>query len=86
VSDGIIAPGYEPKALEILSAKKSGAFIVLEANADYVAPDLEYREVGGYGLCAHACFSKLTLMIWLLFSCIFVVPVWCLPRSAMIAC
>ena len=29
VSDGIIAPGYEPEALEILKAKKKGAFIVL---------------------------------------------------------
>ena len=47
VSDGIIAPGYEPKALEILSAKKSGAFIVLEANADYEAPEVEYRELYG---------------------------------------
>jgi len=47
VSDGIIAPGYDPKALEILSAKKSGKFIVLEANINFVAPDCEFREVYG---------------------------------------
>ena len=47
VSDGIIAPGYEPRALEILSAKKSGAFIVLEANNDYEPPLVEYRELYG---------------------------------------
>src|SRR5262245_58638268 len=33
VSDGIIAPGYEPGALEILRSKKSGGFIVLQADA-----------------------------------------------------
>ncbi len=38
-SDGIIAPGFEPKALEILSAKKGGAFIVLQHDPDFVAPD-----------------------------------------------
>jgi AICAR transformylase/IMP cyclohydrolase PurH len=47
VSDGIIAPSYEPRALEILAAKKGGAFIVLQANADFTPPDVEYREVGG---------------------------------------
>lgn len=47
VSDGIIAPGYEPKALEILAAKKSGAFIVLEADPTYTPPEIEYREVYG---------------------------------------
>jgi phosphoribosylaminoimidazolecarboxamide formyltransferase / IMP cyclohydrolase len=30
VSDGIVAPGYEPEALEILKAKKGGKFIILE--------------------------------------------------------
>merc|ERR1719199_1988599 len=36
VSDGIIAPGFDPEALEILSAKKGGKFIVLQANPDFV--------------------------------------------------
>ena len=47
VSDGLIAPGYTPEALAILSAKKGGNFIVLQGDADYVSPDIEYREVGG---------------------------------------
>ena len=49
VSDGIVAPGYEPEALEILKKKKSGAFIVLEADVAFQAPELEYREVFGQG-------------------------------------
>lgn len=47
VSDGIVAPSYTPKALEILKAKKGGKFIVLEAKADYLPGDVEYREVYG---------------------------------------
>lgn len=47
VSDGIIAPGYEPEALKILSAKKKGKFIVLKANTDFVPPELESRELFG---------------------------------------
>lgn len=49
VSDGIIAPGYEPAALEILKAKKKGAFIVLEADRAFRAPDLDMRELFGVG-------------------------------------
>jgi phosphoribosylaminoimidazolecarboxamide formyltransferase/IMP cyclohydrolase len=48
VSDGIIAPGYTPEALEILKGKKGGKFIILEATADYDPGEMEYREV--YGL------------------------------------
>ncbi|CAN0539237.1 unnamed protein product, partial [Ectocarpus sp. 12 AP-2014] len=49
VADGIIAPGYEPAALEILKKKKGGKFIVLEAKPDYEAPAGEFREVYGVG-------------------------------------
>lgn len=49
VADGIIAPGFEPAALEILKAKKGGKFIVLEAKPDYEAPTGEFREVYGVG-------------------------------------
>eukprot|EP00903_Cladosiphon_okamuranus_P014842 g13743.t1 len=49
VADGIIAPGFEPAALEILKAKKGGKFIVLEAKPDYEAPAGEFREVYGVG-------------------------------------
>mmetsp|Transcript_32482 Transcript_32482/g.39981 ORF Transcript_32482/g.39981 Transcript_32482/m.39981 type:complete len:614 (+) Transcript_32482:203-2044(+) len=49
VSDGIVAPSYAPEALEILSAKKGGNFIVLQADPNYSAPENEYREVFGMG-------------------------------------
>ena len=47
VSDGIVAPGFEPAALEILKRKKNGSFIVIEADARFVAPKREGREVFG---------------------------------------
>jgi phosphoribosylaminoimidazolecarboxamide formyltransferase/IMP cyclohydrolase len=50
VSDGIIAPGYDPKALATLSGKKNGAFIVLEADAAFVPPARESREIFGVRL------------------------------------
>lgn len=48
VSDGIIAPGYDPEALEVLKAKKKGAFIVLQGDPAYQPPARERREL--YGL------------------------------------
>ena len=50
VSDGIIAPGYEPAALELLSAKKGGGYPVLEIDADYQPPEIERRTVFGVTL------------------------------------
>ncbi len=50
ISDGIVAPGYESAALKTLSAKKSGAFVVLEADPDFVPPQRETREVFGMKL------------------------------------
>jgi phosphoribosylaminoimidazolecarboxamide formyltransferase/IMP cyclohydrolase len=47
VSDGVIAPGYEPEALEILTAKKGGSYPVLEMNPAWHPAPLERREVGG---------------------------------------
>ena len=47
VSDGIVAPSYTPKAMEILKAKKGGKFIILEATPNYHPGDVEYREVYG---------------------------------------
>jgi len=49
VSDGIIAPGFAPEALEILKAKKGGGFIVLKADPNFVPPVKEYRTAGGVG-------------------------------------
>ena len=47
VSDGIIAPAYDPEALKILSAKKKGKFIVLQGSIDQDPPAEEYRELHG---------------------------------------
>merc|ERR1712190_560428 len=49
VSDGIIAPGFEPEAEEILKAKKGGKFIVLKADENFKPPEMEYRMCGGLG-------------------------------------
>ena len=47
VSDGVIAPGYEPEALEILKAKKKGNYAVIEIDPDYVPDPIEHKEVFG---------------------------------------
>ena len=47
VSDGIIAPGYEPEALEILKSKKKGAYNIVKIDADYVPAEIETKEVFG---------------------------------------
>ena len=47
VCDGIVAPGFEPEALEILKAKKKGGFIVLQADESFIAPLVEFRDVYG---------------------------------------
>ena len=47
VSDGVIAPGYEPEALEILKAKKKGAYNVIEIDESYVPAPKEVKQVYG---------------------------------------
>ncbi len=47
VSDGVIAPGYEPEALEILKAKKKGAYNVIEIDENYVPAPVEVKQVYG---------------------------------------
>ena len=47
VSDGIIAPSYTAKALEILKSKRKGGYAVVKIDADYEPPALERREVFG---------------------------------------
>lgn len=47
VSDGVIAPGYEPEALEILKAKKKGAYNVIEIDESYVPALTEVKQVFG---------------------------------------
>jgi len=50
VSDGVIAPGYEPEALEILRKKKGGRYSVLAMDPDYEPAQLETRQVYGITL------------------------------------
>ena len=47
VSDGIIAPGYEDGALEILSAKKKGGYAVIQIDPSYVPEPIERKQVFG---------------------------------------
>ena len=47
VSDGVIAPGYEPEALDILRKKQKGRYIILEVDAHYEPEEIERREVFG---------------------------------------
>ncbi len=47
VSDGVIAPGYEPEALEILKQKKKGNYAVIEIDPDYEPAPIEHKEVYG---------------------------------------
>ncbi|QUO32091.1 phosphoribosylaminoimidazolecarboxamide formyltransferase [Faecalicatena sp. Marseille-Q4148] len=47
VSDGVIAPGYEPEALEILKAKKKGNYNIIQIDPDYVPAPIEHKDVFG---------------------------------------
>ncbi len=47
VSDGVIAPGYEPEALEILKQKKKGNYTVIEIDPEYEPNPMERKEVFG---------------------------------------
>ncbi len=47
VSDGVIAPGYEPEALEILKDKKKGNYNVIQIDPDYVPAPIEHKQVFG---------------------------------------
>ena len=50
VSDGCIAPGYEPAALELLKGKKGGVYPVIEMDPDYRPAAVEVRQVFGVSL------------------------------------
>ena len=47
VSDGVIAPGYEPEALEILKGKKSGNYNIIQIDENYKPAELERKQVYG---------------------------------------
>ena len=47
VSDGVIAPGYEPEALEILKTKRKGSYNIVAIDPDYVCAEKETKQVFG---------------------------------------
>ncbi|KIH58239.1 AICARFT/IMPCHase bienzyme [Ancylostoma duodenale] len=50
VSDGIVAPGYDPAALSLLAKKKNGNYCVLKINPNYIPTETEERTVFGLRL------------------------------------
>ncbi|HJP75636.1 MAG TPA: phosphoribosylaminoimidazolecarboxamide formyltransferase [Pseudonocardiaceae bacterium] len=60
VSDGIIAPGFAPGTVEVLRRKKSGRFLVVEADADFVPTEVESREVFGVRVSQETAEPELT--------------------------
>ena len=47
VSDGVIAPGYTPAALEILKSKRKGTYNIIQIDPDYVPEPIEHKQVFG---------------------------------------
>ena len=47
VSDGVIAPGYEPEALEILKSKRNGNYNIVKIDPNYVPEEIEHKDVFG---------------------------------------
>ena len=47
VSDGIIAPDYEPDALNILKAKQNGRYLIIKIDKDYIPPEIETKTLYG---------------------------------------
>ena len=47
VSDGVIAPGYTPEALEILKVKRKGTYNVIKIDPDYTPAPVEHKQVFG---------------------------------------
>ncbi len=47
VSDGVIAPGYEKEALEILKSKRKGTYNIIEIDENYIPEEVERKQVFG---------------------------------------
>ncbi|MBE7091783.1 MAG: phosphoribosylaminoimidazolecarboxamide formyltransferase [Clostridiales bacterium] len=47
ISDGVIAPGYEPEALEILKTKRNGNYNIVKIDANFVPDAIEHKQVFG---------------------------------------
>jgi AICAR transformylase/IMP cyclohydrolase PurH len=60
VSDLIVAPDFDPEALEILKAKKGGKYLIIRADPGYAPPTAETREVFGFTLTQKRDDSEIT--------------------------
>lgn len=60
VSDGVIAPSYTKEALEILSKKKGGKYLVLQMDPEYEPAAQEMRTVYGINLTQHRNDAQIT--------------------------
>jgi len=60
VSDGVVAPGFQQEALEILSKKKGGKYLVLQMDKAYTPPAQESRTIFGVNLTQHRNDATIT--------------------------
>ena len=60
VSDGVIAPGFGPGVMDVLTKKKGGSYVVIEADSSFEPPEWERREVFGLGLEQQSAVTPLT--------------------------
>ena len=60
ISDGVIAPGFEPGIMDILTKKKGGSYVVIEADPSFQPPEWERREVFGIALGQQTAVRAMT--------------------------
>jgi AICAR transformylase/IMP cyclohydrolase PurH len=61
VTDLIVAPGFEPDALDLLKNKKGGKYLIIQADPDYTPPEIDTREVFGFTLTQKRDDSDITM-------------------------
>lgn len=64
VSDGIIAPSYSEKALELLKSKRRGNFLIIQIDADYVPEEMETKQVFGIKFEQKRNNAKITMELF----------------------
>ena len=60
VSDGLVAPGFEDEALEILKKKKKGAYVIFQIDPDYGPPRRETKTIFGFEIIQDRNELKIT--------------------------
>ncbi len=64
VSDGIIAPSYSEKALELLKSKRRGNFLIIQIDAEYVPEEMETKQVFGIKFEQKRNNAKITMNLF----------------------